>query len=99
MGSSASIAISAAVKESSDTELKTILASLPAASKEKLLCALGGEKKTVCVCGAGNAAHVFIPYFCNLGFNVTVFADFGDEVERLQKGCDDNGGILVHDRC
>jgi glyceraldehyde 3-phosphate dehydrogenase len=56
-------------------------------------------KKTVCVCGAGNAAHVFIPYFSNLGFNVTVFADFQDEAERLKKGCDDNGGILVHDRC
>jgi len=55
--------------------------------------------KTVCVCGAGNAAHVFIPYFTNNGYNVTVFADFKDEAERLQAGVDANGGITVHDRC
>mmetsp|Transcript_153763 Transcript_153763/g.267960 ORF Transcript_153763/g.267960 Transcript_153763/m.267960 type:complete len:754 (+) Transcript_153763:95-2356(+) len=55
--------------------------------------------KTVCVCGAGNAAHVFIPYFTNNGYNVTVFADFKDEAERLKAGVDANGGITVHDRC
>lgn len=56
------------------------------------------SKKTICVCGGGNAAHVFIPYCTNNGFDVTVFADFADEAERFQKGCDDNDGILVHDR-
>jgi len=56
-------------------------------------------KKTVCICGAGNAAHVFIPYFANEGFNVTVFADFKDEAARLLKGQTDNGGIMIHDRC
>jgi len=55
--------------------------------------------KTVCVCGGGNATHVFIPYFSQNGYSVTVFADFGDEAERLQKGIDENDGILVHDRC
>jgi opine dehydrogenase len=53
----------------------------------------------VCITGAGNAAHVFIPYFVNQGYDVTVFADFKDEAERLQKGVDENGGILIHDRC
>jgi ketopantoate reductase len=33
-----------------------------------------------------------------MGYNVTVFADFKDEAERLQKGQDDNDGILIHDR-
>jgi len=57
-----------------------------------------GAKKTVCICGAGNAAHVFIPYFTKNGYNVTVFADFKDEAERLQKAVTENDGILVHDR-
>jgi hypothetical protein len=56
-------------------------------------------KKTVCICGAGNAAHVFIPYFTKQGYNVTVFADFGDEAERLLNGCMVNGGIEILDRC
>jgi len=59
---------------------------------------LFGAKKTVCITGAGNAAHVFIPYFSRAGYDVTVFADFKDEAERLQKGQDDNDGILIHDR-
>jgi len=56
------------------------------------------KKPTVCITGAGNAAHVFVPYFSNLGFKVNVFADFKDEAERLQKGVDDNGGITIFDR-
>jgi hypothetical protein len=55
--------------------------------------------KTVCFCGAGNAAHVFIPYFSNNGYIVNVFADFKDEAERLKKGMEDNDGIEIHDRC
>lgn len=54
--------------------------------------------KTVCITGAGNAAHVFIPYFARAGFEVTVFADFKDEAERLQAGVDTNDGILIYDR-
>eukprot|EP00929_Paragymnodinium_shiwhaense_P114559 TRINITY_DN82_c0_g1_i2.p1 TRINITY_DN82_c0_g1~~TRINITY_DN82_c0_g1_i2.p1 ORF type:complete len:465 (+),score=177.03 TRINITY_DN82_c0_g1_i2:70-1464(+) len=57
------------------------------------------SKGTVCVCGGGNSSHVFIPYFAKEGYEVTVFADFGDEAERLKKGMEENGGILVHDRC
>jgi len=53
---------------------------------------------TVCITGAGNAAHVFIPYFARQGFEVTVFASFKDEAERLQKGVDDNDGLTVFDR-
>merc|ERR1712137_581115 len=59
---------------------------------------VGSFGKTVCITGAGNAAHVFIPYFVNQGFEVTVFASFKDEAERLQKGCDENGGITIFDR-
>jgi len=54
--------------------------------------------KTVCIAGAGNAAHVFIPYFTKQGFEVTVFANFKDEAERLQKGINENGGITILDR-
>jgi ketopantoate reductase len=59
---------------------------------------LSDSAGTVCICGAGNAAHVFIPYFTKQGFNVTVYAPFQDEAERLQKGVDANGGITIHDR-
>jgi len=57
------------------------------------------SKGTVCVCGGGNAAHVFIPYFTNQGYSVTVYADFKDEAERLSKAIDEAGGITVQDRC
>lgn len=57
------------------------------------------EGKTVCICGAGNAAHVFIPFFTQRGCTVTVFADYGDEAERLKKSIEENGGITVRDRC
>jgi len=60
---------------------------------------MGRTRGTVCICGAGNAAHVFIPYYTRLGYDVTVFADFQDEAERLQAGIDANGGIEVYDRC
>jgi len=53
----------------------------------------------VCICGAGNAAHVFIPYYVNLGYEVNVFADFKDEAERLKAGYTANGGIEIYDRC
>jgi len=57
------------------------------------------SRGTVCITGAGNAAHVFIAYFYNQGYDVTVFADFQDEAERLKKAQDEHGGILIHDRC
>jgi hypothetical protein len=57
------------------------------------------SKGTVCICGGGNAAHVFIPYFTQQGYSVTVYADFKDEAERLQKAIDEFGGITVQDRC
>lgn len=56
-------------------------------------------EKIVCICGAGNAAHVFIPYFSNNGYKVTVFADFKDEAERLKAGIEENDGIEIYDRC
>jgi len=61
--------------------------------------AAAASKGTVCVCGAGNAAHVFIPYFAKNGYEVTVFADYGNEAEELKAAMDANGGITVHDRC
>jgi hypothetical protein len=57
------------------------------------------SRGTVCICGAGNAAHVFIAYFSDQGYNVTVYADYSDEAERLKKAQDECGGILIHDRC
>merc|ERR1711959_878013 len=60
---------------------------------------MGRTCGTVCICGAGNAAHVFIPYYVNLGYEVTVFADFKDEAERLEKGINEAGGITIYDRC
>merc|ERR1711988_2044931 len=60
---------------------------------------MGRSRGTVCICGAGNAAHVFIPYYANLGYTVTVFADFKDEADRLKAGVDANGGIEIYDRC
>jgi hypothetical protein len=59
---------------------------------------MAASKGTVCICGAGNAAHVFIPYFTTQGYEVVVFANFQDEAERLQRISDENDGILVHDR-
>jgi len=56
------------------------------------------NRGTVCICGAGHAAHVFMSYFSNQGFNVTVYADFKDEAERLERGIQENGGITVRDR-
>jgi len=55
-------------------------------------------KPQVCICGAGNAAHVFIPLLASQGFDVAVFADFRDEAERLQKGVDENNGLQIDDR-
>ena len=52
----------------------------------------------VCICGAGNAAHVFIPYFTNLGYEVSVFASLQDEAARLKKAYTENEGIEIIDR-
>jgi len=98
MGSGASAGLNEALDKATPEELKNAISSLPEDQKAKLSAALV-PKKTVCICGAGNAAHVFIPYFANNGYEVTVFADFKDEAERLQKGIDENDGILIHDRC
>eukprot|EP00406_Dinophysis_acuminata_P020686 CAMPEP_0179341112 /NCGR_PEP_ID=MMETSP0797-20121207/69662_1 /TAXON_ID=47934 /ORGANISM="Dinophysis acuminata, Strain DAEP01" /LENGTH=517 /DNA_ID=CAMNT_0021055163 /DNA_START=1 /DNA_END=1551 /DNA_ORIENTATION=- len=107
MGTGASAGISAAITNTPQDEVDKVLGQLSEGERAKLRSAITAaaekaekaEKKTVCICGAGNAAHVFIPYFSKLGYNVTVFADFGDEAERLQKGIDENDGILIHDRC
>jgi len=96
-----------AVGPASETEIKDAFNTLAEADRARVLAALNGgasasaapSKGTVCIAGAGNAAHVFIPYFSNLGYTVNVFADFKDEAERLQKGIDDNDGIMIHDRC
>jgi len=59
----------------------------------------GKEKKpTVCVCGAGNAAHVFSSLLPSWGFDVTIFADFRDEAERFKAAVDKHGGVVVKDR-
>jgi len=53
--------------------------------------------QTICVVGAGNASHAFIPYFSSIGFKVTVFADYGDEAARLKAAVEKNDGILIED--
>jgi hypothetical protein len=100
MGAGASSGLLQALSNATPEELQEAAAKLPADEKAKLFNALIIKKqKTVCICGAGNAAHVFIPYFANQGYDVTVFADFKDEAERLAKGIADNDGILIYDRC
>ena len=54
---------------------------------------------SVTICGAGNAAHVFIPYFTDLGYEVSVFAGFKDEAARLKAAYEANGGIEIADGC
>jgi hypothetical protein len=97
MGAGASAGLTQALSNATQEELIEAAAKLPPDEKAKLLTVL--SRKTVCICGAGNAAHVFIPYFANNGYNVTVFADFKDEAARLLKGQTDNDGLLIHDRC
>jgi len=58
-----------------------------------------GGKPVICVCGGGNASHVYIALFGSRGYEVNVFADFGDETERLQKAQDEVGGVTAMDRC
>jgi hypothetical protein len=55
-------------------------------------------RANICICGAGNAAHVFIPYFGNLGYEVTVFAGFRDEAARLKAAYEESDGIEIYDR-
>mmetsp|Transcript_38842 Transcript_38842/g.120822 ORF Transcript_38842/g.120822 Transcript_38842/m.120822 type:complete len:416 (-) Transcript_38842:298-1545(-) len=57
-----------------------------------------GHDPTVCICGAGNAAHVFSSLLVSWGCKVTVFADFMDEAERFRAAVEGNGGVLVKDR-
>jgi len=57
-----------------------------------------GGKPTVCVCGGGNASHVYMALLSSRGYEVNVFADFGDESERLQAAKDECGGVTINDR-
>lgn len=47
------------------------------------------------VCGGGNAAHVIIALAANAGWDVDVFTPLEDEVERLQAGIRQRGGIIA----
>jgi hypothetical protein len=99
MGAGASVDQVAAA---TDDQLKEYAAALSPEERAKVMSALEkpkAAKPTVCVCGGGNAAHVFIPYFSSNGYDVTVYADFKDEAERLAAACEKNGGITIHDRC
>jgi len=53
-------------------------------------------KPTVCVCGGGNASHVYMALFGLKGYTTHVFADFGDEAERLTAA---GASVTVLDRC
>jgi len=58
-----------------------------------------GGKPSLCVCGGGNASHVYMALFSARGYEVNVFADFGDEAEKLTKAKEENGGVVAADRC
>lgn len=57
-----------------------------------------GGKPSICVCGGGNASHVYMSLLSSRGYTVNVFADFGDEAERLKKAKDECGGVTIADR-
>lgn len=59
----------------------------------------GSGKPSICVCGGGNASHVYIALFASRGYEVNVFADFGDEAEKLTKAKEECGGLTAADRC
>lgn len=50
---------------------------------------------TVAVCGGGNAAHVLIPLIASAGWDVTVYAPFAAEAERLQQSIRRQGEMRV----
>lgn len=50
----------------------------------------------VTICGGGNASHALAAILAWRGYNVTLFADFGDEAERIRAGHDKNGGLRAH---
>ncbi|MDT8304602.1 MAG: NAD/NADP octopine/nopaline dehydrogenase family protein [Anaerolineae bacterium] len=50
---------------------------------------------TVTICGGGNAAHVLIPLAHAAGWEVNVYAPYGDEAERLRQGMARNGGLRI----
>lgn len=55
-------------------------------------------RPNICICGAGNAAHVFSSLFPAWGFTTTVWAGFDDEAERFKAATDVNGGVVVKNR-
>jgi len=57
-----------------------------------------GGKPTVCVCGGGNASHTYMALLSSRGFTVHVFADFGDEAEKLTNAKNECGGVTISDR-
>jgi len=111
MGAGASAADAGkAVADASAADLAGFMNGLSGDDRKKVIGALSGSmsaidkvlaqtKKTICVCGGGNASHTYMSLFSNRGYTVNVFADFGDEAEKLTKARDECGGLTILDRC
>ncbi len=50
---------------------------------------------TLTVCGGGNASHILIALAAQAGWDVDVFAPFGDEAERMRAGVEARGCVTV----
>mmetsp|Transcript_10100 Transcript_10100/g.18647 ORF Transcript_10100/g.18647 Transcript_10100/m.18647 type:complete len:457 (-) Transcript_10100:505-1875(-) len=111
MGAGASADIGKKVEDASLDDLKGVFSELTADQQakirsavsggsaiDKVLARAGGGKPTICVCGGGNASHVYMSLFASRGYEVNVFADFGDEAEKLTKAKEQFGGITINDR-
>mmetsp|Transcript_124564 Transcript_124564/g.219270 ORF Transcript_124564/g.219270 Transcript_124564/m.219270 type:complete len:457 (+) Transcript_124564:66-1436(+) len=111
MGAGASADIGKKVEDASLDDLKGVFSELTADQQakirsavsggsaiDKVLARAGGGKPTICVCGGGNASHVYMSLFASRGYEVNVFADFGDEAEKLTKAKEEFGGITINDR-
>ncbi|NOZ51203.1 MAG: hypothetical protein GXP37_14350 [Chloroflexi bacterium] len=55
------------------------------------------KSRRITICGGGNAAHVLSALLADR-CHVSVYAPFADEAERLQAGCQRNGGIEARAR-
>jgi len=109
-GASADTAVKA-VADASAGDLASFVNGLSSDDRDKVFNALKpnmsaidkvlakGQKPTICVCGGGNASHTYMALFSSRGYTVNVFADFGDDAQKLQAAKDECVGVTISDRC
>lgn len=51
------------------------------------------SRATITICGGGNGAHAAAVFAARNGYQVNIFAPYGDEAQRLQAGVQAGGGI------